>query len=129
MLLGFKKKFAPKIETGVKIHTVRNFRKVTPKINETLYMYTGLRTKNCELISNKEKLKLIQKVSIFYHLPDSGFGLKIYVDQRLLSKEENLEFAINDGFEDIEDFIKWWLTGYDSVQFIGELFHWTDFKY
>ncbi len=48
-LLGFQKQFAPLVESGEKRQTIRAFRKAgrDPKVGETLYLYTGLRTKAC----------------------------------------------------------------------------------
>jgi hypothetical protein len=133
MLLGFKKKFAPKIINGSKIHTVRNFRKVKPKLGETLYMYTGLRTRNCELITNKETLKGIDIVRIYISHVSCEIWINIeYKDQNSNNKlnlQQMEEFAINDGFDDLPDFIKWWMDGYNLVDFRGNLLHWTNSRY
>ena len=45
MLIGFKKQFAHLVEFGEKTQTIRVFPKRVPKIGETAYLYTGLRTK------------------------------------------------------------------------------------
>ena len=47
-LLNFKKQFVPKIESGEKTHTIRAYRKDgrNPHVGDTLYLYTGLRTKS-----------------------------------------------------------------------------------
>lgn len=65
MLLGFKPRFVDPILDGHKLHTLRNPRKVTPKVGEVLYMYTGLRTKYCKLITKQHTLKNIQVTRIF----------------------------------------------------------------
>lgn len=140
MLLGFKKRFAPPIVIGTKVFTMRKTRKVKAKIGETLHMYTGLRTANCELISNKEKLMSTQRAWVrfcyFYnkkglHLAD----LSICVDGRRLEKWEHEAFVKYDGFEDVADFFKYWLADYKHTQFANyklaksmDLYHWTDLR-
>ena len=48
-LLGFKKQFAPLVESGANRQTIRLKRKdgKNPHPGDTLYLYTGLRTKGC----------------------------------------------------------------------------------
>ena len=48
-LLGFKKQFAPLVEEGQKRQTIRAKRRDgrNPHAGETLFLYTGLRTKSC----------------------------------------------------------------------------------
>ena len=51
-LIGFKKRFAPMVESGKKRQTIRAKRRDgrNPHPGETLYLYTGLRTKGCRKI-------------------------------------------------------------------------------
>ena len=48
-LLGFKQQFAPMVEARKKRQTIRAKREDgrNPKPGDTLYLYTGLRTKSC----------------------------------------------------------------------------------
>jgi len=60
MLVGFKKQFGQKIVDGSKVLTNRVKRKdgkVPTYPGDTLYMYTGLRTPQCERIFEKGKEK------------------------------------------------------------------------
>ena len=45
--LNFQKQFAPDVESGIKLQTIRAKRKNPIKEGETLYLYTGMRTKKC----------------------------------------------------------------------------------
>ncbi|HEX9640700.1 MAG TPA: ASCH domain-containing protein [Candidatus Krumholzibacteria bacterium] len=47
--LNFQSRFAPLVESGKKRQTIRAYRKDgrDPKPGDTLYFYTGLRTKRC----------------------------------------------------------------------------------
>jgi hypothetical protein len=49
-VLNFKKRFADDVKSGLKCQTIRALRKDgrNPKSGQTLYLYTGLRTKGCE---------------------------------------------------------------------------------
>ena len=48
----------------------------------------------------------------------------VAVDERLLTYEEIIWLAKNDGFANVNDFFKWF-----SSDFSGKIIHWTNFKY
>ena len=48
----------------------------------------------------------------------------IFIDERLISKKEAEQLAINDGFDSYESFIK-----YFDREFSGKIIHWTNLKY
>ena len=48
--LNFQKQFASKVESGEKRQTIRRVRKRPIKIGDRLQLYTGQRTKRCELL-------------------------------------------------------------------------------
>lgn len=108
MLLGFKKQFAPKILDGSKKFTIRNRRKIEPKIGETLHMYTGLRTSHTEKITSAHKLTGIQLVDIKASFSGDNYLLHIKVDGRPLDKIECEDFAVADGFENAFKFVEYW---------------------
>mgnify|MGYP003669232294 CR=1 FL=1 len=140
MLLGFKKQFAPKILDGSKKFTIRNPRKREPKIGATLHMYTGLRTKNTEVISKEHTLKGIQLVDIYINIDAKTEGyMDIKVDGRLLHFNEHPEFVKADGFEKTTDFATYWMK---SIGFKNRetdtwevsvtdliMYHWTDLRF
>lgn len=111
MLLGFKKQFAPKILDGSKKFTIRNRRKVEPKIGDTLHMYTGLRTKQTERITSAHKLTGIQLVDIEIKKVGGGiYSTKITVDGKILDVGLMDFFAKCDGFNDLESFRDYWIN-------------------
>lgn len=139
MLLGFKPRFVEPIQKGSKVFTLRTARKHEPKIGETLYMYTGLRTANCMLISNKEKLISKQRVRIVIYADYVEVSVNIWVDGRELTQAEKELFYGYDGFVDIHDFVNYWIessTGkkrkinkrYEVGGFLT-MYHWTDLKF
>ncbi|WP_339680008.1 ASCH domain-containing protein [Cyclobacterium marinum] len=141
MLLGFKKQFAGPILDGTKIFTIREKRKVEPKIGETLHMYSGLRTKHTELISKEHTLTGIQLVDIAISEDRSVKPfikwVTVYVDERQLSNTELNVLAVSDGFTDLNDFCNFWLKGGkpDENKWVVVLkkdlvmHHWTDFRF
>jgi len=50
--LNFQARFAPLVESGEKRQTIRAYRKDgrDPKPGDTLYLYTGMRTKACRMV-------------------------------------------------------------------------------
>lgn len=137
MLLGFKKLFKQPILDGTKKFTIRERRKIEPKIGETLYMYTGLRTKDCEKISDEHKLVSIQIVDLIVIKGNGHITVDVAVDARILSDEEIEHFVVADGFTDPIDFAEYWLAGvkpYPDGTAVAErhdliMHHWTDLKY
>ena len=135
MLVGFKLRFRTPIENGSKIHTIRNTPKRMPKIGEQLHMYTGLRTKNCMLITKEHTLKSIQKITIdFIYVGYKNTHIPIiYIDSLsapIICISYKATFYINDGFKDEADFVSFWnLPKKEDATFEGYLFHWTDLKY
>lgn len=144
MLLNYKKQFIDAIKIGTKVHTIRGRRKNKPKIGETLHMFSGLRTKNSELITKKEKLISTQKVwiKIVFRLKPTNWYLKICVDGRVLSSSEIEAFVRFDGFSNIQEFIDFFTNPYkknvrqNNMEYkfckiieSKTLYHWTDLRY
>jgi hypothetical protein len=138
MLLGFKKRFADPIKIGTKVFTIRKRRKVRPKVGETIHMYSGLRTKHTELISNKEKLQSIQTVRILikrWQEPDNGpweYEISVFVDRKYVKDIQS--FARFDGFKNMFEWADYWLTDEKGKKknrtgALMEIYHWTDLKY
>lgn len=90
--LNFKKQFAPKVEDGTKRQTIRAKRKDgrNPRPGQTLYLYTGMRTKSCR------KLRVAVCAHVGECIMDAHLG--IYVDGNWLDYDQEEDFAIADGF-------------------------------
>lgn len=158
MLLGFKKRFREPILIGTKVFTLRKKPKRMPKLGETLYMYSGLRSQHCEFISDKETLRGIQDARVlikktvrlkdhftptenyyWWYQPNEKtghtyYGIKISIDRRDLTTDEIEQFVKYDGFKDVYDFCEFWLTSDKGKKLtrVGaslKQFHWTDLKY
>lgn len=114
--LNFMKKWAPDVEAGIKRCTIRKKRKddQDPKPGQTLFLYTGMRTKCCRKL--REDICL-ESVPIL--IDQSGTrlnGLSLHpVDEYKLAKA--------DGFKSVREYLDFFLKG-AGTQFEGFLIKW-----
>lgn len=132
MILGFKTKFpwgkptnfVEKItkqpEFTPKIHTLREGDRWEP--GKTIHMATGVRTSQYHEFK-RDTCKSTQEV-IIVNVEGLGFPV-VYIDSRRLTHQERYRFALNDGFDNMEDFSRW----FHRDIYVLQLVHWTDFKY
>lgn len=138
MILGFKEKFPWGANTYFKNKIwasieKTNFPSITPKLHSIregdrwkagmkIHMAYGVRTKNYNQfnkgIPELEYCKSVQEISI------SPGGL-IMIDGKGLNEYTKSLLAANDGFDSLEDFMKWFKKGLHK----GQIIHWTDYKY
>lgn len=103
--LTFQKRFVGPIKRGEKKQTIRLPRlKNKIKKGQILYLYNGMRTKQCNLIT-KAWCKSIRKLRFLHN---GGITL----DGQLLSGFEMEELATNDGFENMEKMREWFDNKY-----------------
>lgn len=120
-LLGFKKRFADKIRNGSKRQTIRALRKYPIRNGETLYLYTGLRTKYTEKL-REVICKGVHSITIVFN---SAFN-KILVDGVEMNSLDALnDFAKRDGFRDWFDMREFWRENHPGkYYFKGILIKW-----
>lgn len=119
-LLGFKKQFIDKILSGEKRSTIRKYRKdaKNPHPGQTLYLYSGLRTKSCR----KLKEVVCKSVSSIY-IDRNGYNIDVTVE---LKDYDALSIAIlaqSDGFDTITDFFDFFEKTH-GLPFSGLLIEW-----
>lgn len=108
--------FLQKIEKGIKIHTVRSDVKNRWHVGRNIHFSTGSRSSNYNCFK-KGICRSTQSIEINYYTKHS-----IVIDSHHLDESEIEEFAINDGFDSIEDFWAW----FDQYKcFSGKIIHWT----
>lgn len=119
-LINFQKQFADDVRSGKKRQTIRAPRKYPIKAGETLYLYTGLRTKNTEKLVEVE-CKSVDEIYI------SRAGLAtIKNDGEVVSLpyvEFQEDFAKADGFDSWKDMRKWFSDTH-GLPFTGILIKW-----
>ena len=113
--LNFKAQFAPLVESGAKTQTVRRKRKRPIKRGDRLYLYTGMRTKQC---------RKLREASCWGVFPISIYPSgETFVSHRQLLGAELADFYKRDGFETHGAGIDWFRS--DGLPFHGELIVWT----
>lgn len=115
--INFKQQFVDKIKSGEKTCTIRPERKNRIVAGQELYLYSGIRTKDYEIIKNVI-CKKITYISIytdglninndtFTQRPDFGFVSHSKKDFKLLNK-----FARLDGFKSWDELINFFEKQY-----------------
>ena len=115
--LNFKKVFKSKIAAGLKRSTIRAFRKDgrDPRPGETLFLYTGMRTKACQKLG-QETCRRARPIRI-------EAGGRILVDNQPLRARDRLTLFRVDGFDRPGDFFEFFETTH-GLPFEGVLIEW-----
>jgi len=117
--LNFKKQFADMVRSGYKRQTIRAERKRPFKDFDTLYLFTGMRTKNCERLRT-ETCKKVESIEI--RLDD---GNPIFeVNGKILSEHEIDSLAFFDGFNRPNSANKLFEFFKDRLPFKGQVIYW-----
>lgn len=121
MLVGFKKQFVRDVlwpGRGGKRQTIRALRKRPFRVGDSLQLYTGLRTKNCQ--------KLGDAVCTDLHGVTIG-AMTVIVGGLYLNDYQIDQLACADGFDSAEDFFAFFKTP-KGTPFIGQLIQWDDIQ-
>lgn len=145
--LNFQKQFVALIESGAKRQTIRPVRKRTPiKVGDNLYLFTGLRTKNCKNIItpfskpyNSRKTgkhseyvicKSVEKIRIFrqyqmdmVYLASGARFFKSDLGYKFISDRKFLDFCKKDGFTNSKFFLDFFKEQY-GLPFSGVIIKW-----
>jgi len=129
--LNYHARFAPLVESGEKLQTIRAMRKIPIKPGDDLYHFTGMRTKACRRLGGSTCAEALQidiirtpggVRAVFLQMCNGG-------SQRRIGNKEIEALAKADGFPDVDSF--WtWFTGDDPlpeshhVPFHGQLIKW-----
>ncbi len=108
-----------------KLHTIREDKKNRWKTDVMIDFYINVRQKNMFRFAPRIPVVSTQEVEIVY---DAVFGKnlhpKIIIDGKRLDKYLVDDFAQNDGFDTIEDFLDYFDKDYKGI-----IIHWTDLRY
>src|ERR1041384_1652859 len=105
MLLGFKRQFAPFVEDGSKFHSVRGFRKVSPRVGETAHCYVDPRQKTMRLLGRWPVVR-VDPITLDMTKCGISYTLRITIADHTLSLDEASAFAWRDGFRDGDQSLK-----------------------
>ena len=116
-LINFQEQFANDVENGKKRQTIRKQRKQPFKLGETLYLYTGLRTKKVKKLM-EIKCKSIEKVKI------RGTGITLNSGEIIRYQYYRADlYAQDDGFKDFNEMRDWFKKTH-GLPFEGILIKW-----
>lgn len=116
--ISFKQKFAEAIESGAKTQTIRQVWKRPIEVGDTLYLYSGMRTENCQ------KLKVVKCTGVeTIKISDPLAFTPIKVDGIEISLEEAGALARADGFKDLVSMIDFFKDNY-GLPFEGVIIYW-----
>lgn len=128
MILGFKQTigkkksgFPNKIESGVKIHSMRMDPKKRWRVGMKIQLAYYEAKMKYRLIKEVEVVS-IQEVVIKWY--DAQCAPVIEIDGRMLWLSEIIALSLNDGFDSVQDFYK-----YFNMSGVFRLIHWTEFSY
>jgi hypothetical protein len=118
-LYNFKKRFAPFVLDGTKRHTIRAKRKHPTKVGDAVHLYTGLRTKQAQLLGRSVCVR-VEEIRI------SG-SQQVFVDGVELNADEKNALAYCDCFRSrgvpraFEEMMEFWEG---RLPFVGDIIHW-----
>ena len=116
-IINFQKQFADDVRSGKKTQTIRAPRKYPIEVGDTLYLYTGLRTKSTEKLGEKVCTR-VQSFDIEKN------GLQCRLGPYVLHYLYNLnKLAIADGFKDWKGMVQWFAVNH-GLPFKGTLITW-----
>lgn len=129
MLLNFQKQFADAVRTGSKKQTIRARSKRTPRVGETAYRYTGLRTKQCQRLGSSRIIE-VSKIHIqeFLHQQSTRVEMVVCIEKAgqvplWLNNIKIKSLAQADGFSTMEDFFSFFRNTH-GLPFEGYLIKW-----
>lgn len=122
MILFFEPQFNKSIIEGDKIHTIRKGN----RWNAGMYVRFWNPASTADKLNFHKDSECIsvQEIKIRWHEELGLRILKIWIDGRFITGEEQRELAENDGFETMEQFTKWFNDSFD-----GQIVHWTNYQY
>lgn len=115
--LNFQKQFADDVESGLKRQTIRLVRKHPIIKGNTLFLYTGQRTKYCKKLG-ETVCKSVEQFVI-----ESSCPIRVFVGINELSRGEVQRLAHADGFSTLDDFINFFRLRH-GLPFQGVLIKW-----
>jgi hypothetical protein len=124
---NFKAQFAAAVENGTKCQTIRAPRKdgrAHAKVGDTLYLYTGMRTKSCRLLRRAicARVATIKICDAYMMLNGQVIYSKRITESDDLRIIDN-EFAQDDGFENFLDMADWFRETH-GLPFEGTVIYW-----
>lgn len=121
---NFQRRFVDPILAKTKPHTIRRRRKSPTSVGDWLYLYTGQRTKQCDLIASAPCNK-IDKVIIFPWKQEIWIADADKRGQyRTMDTKKVEALALRDGFEDVGQFFEFFKRYKEDALHDFEIIYW-----
>lgn len=118
---NFHRRFVPLIQQGLKRQTIRKYGlKRHARPGERMQLYTGMRTLYCEKVIEDPLCSAVSPISISVR---GGMFLSVRLNHVAVLHLDR--FAIDDGFVDAGDMMKFWLETHGTAPFEGVLIEWS----
>lgn len=117
---SFQRRFADPILAGTKCQTIRGPRRRHARPGEEMQLYTGMRTRQCRLIT-RAKCFSVHDIELFVY---SACLIDVAVDSVPFDGSMN-DFAIADGFTGLADMWDFWTSVHGWGAFSGVLLRWA----
>jgi len=124
-VFNFRKQFVPAVEAGVKLQTIRGYRKDgrVPQPGDELHLFTGMRTNTCRKLGIRQATSCL-RVYMDFETPSERI---VVIDGERLGILEADEFARADGFDNAKQMIEWFATTYkETDSFSGFCVRWDN---
>ena len=106
---SFQKRWVPKIISGEKHSTIRRPRKKRQtRLGDTIFLYVGMRTKNCQRIMKTTCVRV--RPIYFDRSPTRGKEVSIGIVR--LNEDELRQLCTQEGFESVSEFFDWFESRY-----------------
>lgn len=116
--LSFKKQFIGRIARGEKSQTIRAERNRPFQKGDRLFLYTAMRTKQCQKLGEAYCLKVAE-----IEINQKG---KVIIEGLTLSEDQKNHLAVDDGFNTAEEMVTWFEKTH-GLPFNGQLILWHNF--
>jgi hypothetical protein len=123
---SFQRRFAEPILDGRKGGTIRADRRRHARPGEELQLYTGMRTKQCRLIT---RMICLAVDPITINFVACNVGYIIIRGTRCLERPTELDaFAAFDGFQNFAEMAKFWAETHAADKFHGWHIRWLELE-
>lgn len=120
---SFQRRFCDKVASWEKRQTIRAERKRHARPGELIQLYFAMRTKHCrKLIAPDPVCLSVDPILIIVPVGAGVANVQTHGCSELAPVSDH--FAQMDGFDDAEDFTRFWLSAHGAGEFRGVLIRW-----
>lgn len=115
---NFKERFAKDVKNLVKRQTIRAKRKYLPRVGQTAYLFTGMRTRNCKRLG-EYPVRSVDDIIILEYSFEHG----VKINDKFIKGGNLTRLARADGFKNFGEMYDFFLKVH-GIPFKGDLIKW-----